>query len=149
MIKKVKSLAVDNKSIKNIEKSLVIIKPDAVRKKIIGEIISRFEGKNLTIENLKMIKITRELACEHYCEHEDKDFFEKLINYITSDRVVVMVVSGIDAIGKIRSLMGPTDPGKAKKGTIRGDYGIDITINVVHGSDSKESAKREIKLFFG
>lgn len=137
-----------NKSSKNVEKSLVIIKPDAVRKKIIGEIISRIEREDLIIERLEMIKISRELACEHYCEHKDKDFFEKLIEYITSDRVVVMVVSGEGAIQKVRSLMGPTDPKKAEKGTIRGDFGTDITVNVIHGSDSKESAEREIRLFF-
>lgn len=137
-----------NKSSKNVEKSLVIIKPDAVRKKIVGEIISRIEREDLIIERLEMIKISGELACEHYCEHKGKDFFERLIEYITSDRVVVMIVSGEDAIQKVRALMGPTDPKKAERGTIRGDFGTDITVNVIHGSDSKESAEREIRLFF-
>jgi len=131
------------------EKSLVIIKPDAVRKKIIGEIISRIEKEDLTIEKLKMAKIDRKLACEHYHEHKDKNFFEELIKYITSDSVIVMVVSGKNAIKKVRNLMGPTDSKKAKKGTIRGDFGTDITVNAVHGSDSLESSKREIQLFFG
>ena len=131
------------------EKSLVIIKPDAVRKKIIGEIISRIEREDLTIEKLKMAKIDRKLACEHYCEHKDKNFFEELIKYITSDSVIIMVVSGENAIEKVRALMGPTDSKKARKGTIRGDFGTDITVNAIHGSDSPESSKREIQLFFG
>jgi len=137
-----------NISDNNIEKSLIIIKPDGVKQKIIGEIISRFEKEDLIIEKLKMIEIDQELACKHYCDHKDKDFFKVLIKYITSGPVVVMVVSGVDAISKARELMGPTDSKKAETGTIRGDFGTDITVNVVHGSDSKESAKREMKLFF-
>jgi len=132
----------------NIEKSLVIIKPDGVRKKIIGEIISRFEKENLTIEKLKMMKISRDLAYKHYQDHKSKNFFNILIDYITSGPVVVMVVSGKNAISRVRELMGSTDSKKAKQGTIRGDFGVDITINVIHGSDSVESAKREIDLFF-
>jgi nucleoside-diphosphate kinase len=132
----------------NIEKSLVIIKPDGVKKKIIGEVISRLEKENLTIEKLEIAEISRELACRHYSEHKEKVFFDALINYITSGPSVIMVVSGENAISRIRELMGPTDSRKAKKGTIRGDYGVDVTANVIHGSDSPESAKREIKLFF-
>ncbi|MDD3818871.1 MAG: nucleoside-diphosphate kinase, partial [Actinomycetota bacterium] len=113
-----------------------------------GEIISRLEKENLKIEKLKMVKISRDLACRHYCEHKDKDFFDPLINYITSGPSIIMVVSGENAISRIRELMGPTDSRKAKKGTIRGDYGVDVTVNVIHGSDSPESAKREIELFF-
>ena len=131
------------------EKSLVIIKPDGIGKKIIGDIISRFEDNELYISNLKMIRIDRALACKHYHEHEGKPFFERLINYITADRSVVMIVEGEDAIKKVRGIMGSTDPIKAEAGTIRGDYGTDITINVVHGSDSTKSAEREINLFFG
>ena len=131
-----------------LEKSLIIIKPDGVRKKIIGEIISRFEKEGLAIEKLKMVEISRELAHRHYGEHKDKKFFNVLIEYITSGPVVVMVVSGDNAITRARRLMGPTDSRIAEKGTIRGDYGDDITENVVHGSDSKKSAEREIKLFF-
>ncbi|MBC7333361.1 MAG: nucleoside-diphosphate kinase [Actinobacteria bacterium] len=133
----------------DIERSLVIIKPDAVRKNIVGEIISRFEKEGLVIEDLKMMRITRELACQHYFEHQNKDFFGKLVEYICSDRVVVMIIKGRDAIRRVRRLMGPTDPKKAEKGTIRGDFGTDITVNAIHGSDCKESAEREIKLFFG
>jgi nucleoside-diphosphate kinase len=130
------------------ERSLVIIKPDGVKKKVIGEIISRFEKEDLVIEKLKMIRINRELACKHYQDHKDKSFFNVLIEYITSGPVVVMVISGNGAIAKVRELMGPTDSKKAKEGTIRGDFGADITINVIHGSDSRESARREIELFF-
>jgi nucleoside-diphosphate kinase len=130
------------------EKSLIIIKPDGVKKRIIGEIISRFEMEDLIIEKLKMIKISRNLAEKHYNEHKDKEFFNMLIDYITSGPVVIMVISGDNAINRARELMGPTDSRIAKKGTIRGDFGDDITANVIHGSDSKESAEREIKLFF-
>jgi nucleoside-diphosphate kinase len=124
------------------KKSLVIIKPDGIGKKIVGEIISRFENENLYISRLKMIHIDRELACMHYCDHKGKPFFERLINYITADSSVVMVLEGEDAVNKVRSIM------KAISGTIRADFGTDITINVVHGSDSAESAEREIRLFF-
>lgn len=130
------------------ENSLVIIKPDGVKKKVVGEIISRFEKENLTIEKLKMEKISRELACRHYHEHRSKDFFDILIDYITSGPSVIMVLSGEDAIFRIRKLMGPTDSKQAGRGTIRGDFGVDVTVNVVHGSDSPESARREIELFF-
>ena len=131
------------------EKSLVIIKPDGVGKKIIGSIISRFEDNELYIGNIKMIHIDRALACKHYHEHEGKPFFERLINYITADCSVAMIVEGEDAIKKVRDIMGSTDPLKAEAGTIRGDFGTDITLNVVHGSDSPKSAEREINLFFG
>ncbi len=130
------------------EKSLVIIKPDGVKKKVIGEIISRIEKEDFDIEKLKMIKISRNIARRHYREHENKSFFDILVEYITSGPSVVMVVSGTDAIVRIRKLMGPTDSKKAEKGTIRGDFGVDITTNVIHGSDSIESAGREIELFF-
>jgi len=130
------------------EKSLIIIKPDGVKKRIIGEIISRFEKEDLIIEKLKIIKISRNLAEKHYNEHKDKEFFNMLIDYITSGPVVLMVISGDNAINRARELMGPTDSRIAKKGTIRGDFGDDITANVIHGSDSKKSAEREIKLFF-
>lgn len=132
----------------SIEKSLIIIKPDGVKKKVVGEIISRFEKENLTIEKLKMEKISRELACRHYHEHRSKDFFDILIDYITSGPSVIMVLSGENAIFRIRKLMGPTDSRKAVRGTIRGDFGVDVTVNVIHGSDSPESAGREIELFF-
>jgi nucleoside-diphosphate kinase len=134
---------------KKSERSLIIIKPDAVRKKVVGEIISRFEREGFLIEKMKMMQIDRDLASRHYSEHRDKDFFTDLLEYITSDCCVVMVVSREGAISKARQMMGPTDSRKAEKGTIRGDFGEDVTVNVIHGSDSKESAEREIKLFFG
>ncbi|HEY4663330.1 MAG TPA: nucleoside-diphosphate kinase [Candidatus Humimicrobiaceae bacterium] len=133
----------------NLERSLIIVKPDGVEKKVIGEIISRFEKEDLNIEKLKMLRIDRELAHKHYQDHKDKSFFDILIEYITSGPVVAMVISGKNAITRVRELMGPTDPRKAKRGTIRGDFGGDITVNVIHGSDSRENARREIELFFG
>jgi len=132
----------------NMERSLIIIKPDGVKKRIIGEIISRFEKKGLVIEKLKMMKISRELASRHYNEHKDKKFYNMLIEYITSGPAVVMVIAGNNAIARARDLMGDTDSKKAKEGTIRGDFGVDITVNVIHGSDSERSAVREIELFF-
>ena len=132
----------------NMERSLIIIKPDGVKKKVIGEIISRFEKRGLVIEKLKMMKISRKLARKHYDEHKDKEFFNVLVEYITSGPVVVMVISGDKAIAKARDLMGATDSKRAKEGTIRGDFGADINVNVIHGSDSKRSAVREIELFF-
>ncbi len=130
------------------EKSLVIIKPDGVGKKIIGEIISRFEDDSLFISRLKMIQIDRDLAEIHYRDHAGKPYFQRLMNYVTADKAVVMVVEGDDAINKVRNIMGNTDPEKASTGTIRGEFGTDVTVNVVHGSDSPESAEREIRLFF-
>ena len=132
----------------NIQKSLVIVKPDGVKLKVIGEIISRFEKIGLDIEKIEMTSISRELACKHYCDHIKRDFFEKLIDYVTSGPVVVMILSGEEAISRARGQMGPTDSREAEKGTIRGDYGKDNTINVIHGSDSEDSARREIELFF-
>ncbi len=134
---------------KNIEKSLIIIKPDGVRKRVTGKIISRFEDAGLEIERIKMISIDEELACEHYKEHRKKSFFGSLLKYICSGPVIIMVVRGPEAILKSRELMGPTDSRKAPSGTIRGDFGEDITVNVIHGSDSPRSAEREIRLFFG
>ena len=131
------------------EKSLIIIKPDGVKKKIVGKIISRFEDAGLDIEKMKMMEIDKSLAKRHYKDHVEKDFFDILLKYICSGPVIVMVVKGYQAVGKARELMGPTDSRKAPSGTIRGDFGLDITVNVVHGSDSEESAKWEIELFFG
>ena len=131
------------------EKSLIIIKPDGVKDRVTGKIISRFENAGFTIEKMKMIKIDKGLATTHYRDHVKKDFFRPLLQYITSGPAIVMVVSGEGAIDRARSLMGPTDSRKAPEGTIRGDFGKDVTINVIHGSDSPESAEREIGLFFG
>jgi nucleoside-diphosphate kinase len=137
------------KNIDCCEKSLIIIKPDGVEKKVVGEIISRFEKAGLGIERIRVLEIDKSIAYSHYNEHEGKPYFERLIGYMTSGPSIVMIIKGENAIARCRSLMGPTDPAKAPGGTIRGDYGSDITINVVHGSDCSESAQREINIFFG
>ncbi|ADT84098.1 nucleoside-diphosphate kinase [Thermococcus barophilus] len=137
----------DNK----VERTLVIIKPDAVVRGLIGEIISRFEKKGLKIVGMKMIHIDRELAERHYEEHKGKPFFNALIDYITKAPSVVMVVEGRYAISVVRKMAGATDPKDAEPGTIRGDLGLDVgdaIYNVVHASDSPESAEREINLYF-
>lgn len=131
------------------EATLVIIKPDAVRRGLVGEILSRLERKGLRIEEMRLQRIDRDLADRHYDEHRDKVFFDELVDFITSGEVVVARVAGEQAVSVVRTLMGPTDPAAAPPGTIRGDYGVVITENLVHGSDSPESAKRELDLFFG
>jgi nucleoside-diphosphate kinase len=131
------------------EETLVIVKPDAVRRGLIGEILARIERKGLRIEEMRLQRIDRDLAERHYDEHRDKPFFGDLVDFITGGDVVVARVSGEQAVSVVRALMGPTDPAAAPPGTIRGDYGLIITENLVHGSDSPESAKRELDLFFG
>jgi nucleoside-diphosphate kinase len=132
-----------------VEETLVIVKPDAVRRGLVGEVLSRLERKGLRIEDLRMMRIDRDLAERHYDEHRDRAFFNELVDFITGGEVVVARVSGEQAVAVVRALMGPTDPAVAPQGTIRGDYGLVITENLVHGSDSAESAKRELDLFFG
>jgi nucleoside-diphosphate kinase len=131
------------------ESTLLIIKPDGVRRRLIGEIVRRVEDAGLWIEALRMETIDRATAEEQYGEHREKPFFGELVEFITSGPVVVARVSGENAISVWRDLMGPTDPADAPPGTIRGDFASVITENVVHGSDSPESADRELKLFFG
>jgi nucleoside-diphosphate kinase len=131
------------------EATLVIVKPDAVRRGLIGEVLGRLERKGLRIEAMRRMRIDRDLAERHYDEHRDKAFFDELVDFITSGEVVVARVLGEQAVSVVRTLMGPTDPAAAPPGTIRGDYGLVITENLVHGSDSPESAKRELDLFFG
>jgi nucleoside-diphosphate kinase len=131
------------------EATLVIVKPDAVRRGLIGEVLSRIERKGLRIEDMRRMRIDRDLAERHYDEHRDREFFGELVDFITSGEVVVARVVGEQAVSVVRILMGPTDPAAAPPGTIRGDYGVVITENLVHGSDSPESAKRELDLFFG
>jgi nucleoside-diphosphate kinase len=131
------------------ESTLLIVTPDGVRRHLIGEVLRRVEEAGLTIEDLRMETITRERAEEHYGEHRDKPFYGELVDFITGGPVVVARVTGNDAIALWRDLMGPTDPADAPPGTIRGDLATIITENVVHGSDSPESADRELKLFFG
>lgn len=131
-----------------IEKTYTMIKPDGVRNRHIGEIVNRFERAGLTVEQMKLEMVTPEQAKENYAEHEGKPFYDGLIAYITSGPVVKMVVSGEGAVSKVRSLMGPTNPADAAPGTIRGDFGLTMDENVIHGSDSPESAAREISIFF-
>ena len=130
------------------ESTLLIIKPDAVRRRLTGEVLSRVERKGLRIDAMRMMRVDRELAERHYGEHAEKPFFGELVDFITSGDVVVARVTGPDAVAALRNLMGATDPVKAAPGTIRGDYGLVITENLVHGSDSPESAARELDLFF-
>ena len=131
------------------ETTLLIVKPDGVRRHLIGEVLRRIEGAGLTIEDLRMETIPRDRAEEHYGEHRDKPFYAELVDFITGGPVVVAKVTGDGAISVWRELMGPTDPADAPPGTIRGDLATEITENLVHGSDSPESAARELKLFFG
>lgn len=132
-----------------IEETLVMIKPDGVKRGLIGEIISRFERKLLTIADLKMLTLTRDLAEELYVQHKGRDYFEKLINYSISGPVVVMRIVGENAILNCRILVGDTYPEKRLPGSIRGDFSPYLTENVVHASSSKEDAERELKILFG
>lgn len=130
------------------ERTLVIVKPDGVQRGLIGPIISRLEARGLKIVAMKMIQVSEELARRHYAVHEGKGFFQKLISYITSSPVVVMVVEGTRAIDAVRKTLGATNPQEAAPGTIRADYGLEIGRNLVHGSDGPETAAQEIALFF-
>jgi len=132
-----------------IERTLLIVKPDGVDRRLVGGILSRIERKGYTIECMKTITIDRELAEKHYAEHKGEPFYDKLISYITSGPAVVAVISGEGCVGGLRYLMGNTDPLKAAPGTIRGDYATNVTKNLIHGSDTLENAEREIALFFG
>ena len=132
-----------------VETTLLIVKPDGVRRRLIGEVLRRVEEAGLSIQDLRMETIGRDTAEEHYGEHRDKPFYAELVDFITGGPVVVAKVAGENAIAVWRELMGPTDPANAPPGTIRGDLATVITENVVHGSDSPESAARELKLFFG
>jgi nucleoside-diphosphate kinase len=126
-----------------------MIKPDGVARGLIGEVIGRLERKGLRLEAMRMLQIDEDLAGRHYGEHVDKPFFGDLIAFITSGPVVAMRWSGDEAVSVVRAMMGATDPKKSAPGTIRGDFGLVVTENIVHGSDSPESAERELRLFFG
>jgi nucleoside-diphosphate kinase len=132
-----------------IESTLLIVKPDGVRRGLVGEILRRVEQKGLTIEEMRLFTIERETAEEHYGEHREKPFYGELVGFITGGPVVVAKITGEDAIACWRTLMGPTDPVQAAPGSIRGDFATLIGENIVHGSDSAESAERELRLFFG
>ena len=130
------------------ERTLVLVKPDGVARRLVGEVISRIERKGLKIVALKMLKVSREQAERHYAVHKGKPFYEPLLAFITRGPVVAMVVEGESAIDVVRNLMGPTSGLKAPAGTIRGDFSLSIQFNIVHGSDSPESAAYEIPYFF-
>ena len=130
------------------ERTYLMVKPDGVQRSLAGEIISRFEKRGFKIIGLKMLQISRATAEKHYGEHAGKPFFAGLVDFITSGPVVAMVLEGSGVINAAREMMGATNPLKAAPGTIRGSYGIDTGRNIIHGSDSPESAAREISLFF-
>ena len=132
-----------------IEHTFTMVKPDGVARGLVGEIISRFENKGLRLEKIRSLTIDEGMAGVHYAEHVDKPFFGDLVEFITSGPVVAMEWSGESAVSVARTLMGATDPKQAAPGTIRGDLGLIVTNNIVHGSDSIESAERELGIFFG
>lgn len=132
-----------------VERTFVMIKPDGVQRGLVGEIISRFERRGLKIVGMKMVYLTEAFARKHYAVHEGRPFFPGLIEYITSGPVVAMVLEGTNAIRVVREMMGATNPRDALPGTIRADFGLDIGRNLVHGSDSPETARFEIDLWFG
>lgn len=132
-----------------LQRTYVMIKPDAVARGLVGRIVSRFEDVGLKLERCELGMVTREQAAENYAEHEGKPFYAGLVDYITSGPVVKMVVVGEDAVPVARKLMGVTNPADALPGTIRGDFGLSLDANIVHGSDSPASAEREIAIFFG
>lgn len=133
----------------SVEHTFIMVKPDGVARGLVGEIVSRFEQKGLQLENVRKLVIDEELARRHYAEHVEKPFFSDLLEFITSGPVVAMQWAGESAITVCRDLMGATDPKKAAPGTIRGDFGLAVTQNLVHGSDGPESAVRELGIFFG
>ena len=131
------------------ENTFVMVKPDGVARGLVGEVIGRFERKGLKLTRIRMLTIDEDLARRHYAEHVERPFFPELLEFITVGPVVAMEWSGESAVSVARTLMGATDPKKADPGTIRGDLGLAVTQNIVHGSDSPESATRELALFFG
>jgi nucleoside-diphosphate kinase len=131
-----------------IERTFVMVKPDGVRRGLVGEVLGRLERRGFTLEKLAMVEVDEELASRHYAEHVERPFFPELLSFITSGPVVAMQVSGESAVSVIRAMMGTTNPVEAPAGTIRGDLALVITENIVHGSDSVESAERELGIWF-
>ena len=131
------------------QSTFIMVKPDGIRRRLVGEVIRRIETKGYELDAMKLFTIDEALATEHYQEHREKPFFGELVSFITSGPVVAMVVTGEDAVSGMRQIMGATNPLEAAPGSIRGDYATVITENIVHGSDSPASAEREIELFFG
>jgi nucleoside-diphosphate kinase len=130
-------------------KTLILVKPDAFARGLTGEIVARFERKGLAIAEMKKMQVTEDLAKQHYAEHEGKPFFGELVEFITSGPIVAMVLEGDEAVKAARQVIGATNPIEAGTGSIRGDFAIQVGQNMVHGSDSDESAEREANLFFG
>jgi nucleoside-diphosphate kinase len=134
----------------DLERTFVMVKPDGVQRGLIGDVVSRFEDRGLKLVGAKFMQIDRDLAEDHYGEHEDKPFFDDLVDFITADPVMAMVWEGQDAVSQVRTMMGETDPAESAPGTIRGDLGLDLGRNVIHGSDDEDPGanEREIELFF-
>ncbi len=131
------------------EHTFIMVKPDGVARGLVGDVIARFERKGLRLERTRMLTIDEEMAGRHYAEHVEKPFYGDLVAFVTSGPVVAMEWSGESAVSVARGLMGPTNPVEASPGTVRGDFGLQITANIVHGSDSLASAERELAIFFG
>ncbi|WP_302080658.1 nucleoside-diphosphate kinase [Salinibaculum rarum] len=134
----------------DLERTFVMVKPDGVQRGLVGDIISRFEDRGLKLVGAKFMQIDQDLAEDHYGEHEDKPFFDDLVDFITAGPVMAMVLEGQDAVSQVRTMMGETDPAESAPGTIRGDFGLDLGRNVIHGSDDEDPGanEREIELFF-
>ena len=132
----------------DVERTLFLIKPDAVERGMIGEIVARFERRGFRIRGMKLMRVTEQQAAEHYVEHVGKPFYPELVEFITSGPVVAMAIEGLGAVATVRSMMGATNPLDSAPGTIRGDYALDLGRNVVHGSDAPSSAARELAIFF-
>jgi nucleoside-diphosphate kinase len=132
-----------------VERTLILVKPDAFARNLTGEIIARFERKGLRLVALQQMTMSRELAARHYAEHEGKGFYDELVDFITSGPLVAMVLEGESAVRAARQVIGATNPLEATTGSIRGDYAVSVGQNMVHGSDAPESAQREVALFFG
>ncbi|GAB6172526.1 nucleoside-diphosphate kinase [Paradesulfitobacterium aromaticivorans] len=130
------------------ERTFLMLKPDAVQRGLVGQVIARFESKGFKLVGMKLMQVDRALAEEHYAEHRGKPFFEPTVNYITSSPVVAMVWEGKNVVASAREMMGATNPANASPGSIRGAFGVDISRNIIHGSDSVGSANREISLYF-
>jgi len=131
-----------------VERTLILVKPDAMERRLAGEILGRFERRDLVIRAARLVRVDEGLAGEHYAEHREKPFFGELVEFITSGPAVAMVVEGPAAVSTVRTMMGATDPLASAPGTIRGDFALELGQNVVHGSDSPESAEREIAIYF-
>jgi nucleoside-diphosphate kinase len=131
-----------------LERTLFLVKPDAVERGLVGDIVARFERRGFALRGLKLLRVTEQQAAEHYVEHVGKPFYPDLVAFITSGPVVAMVLEGLGAVATVRSMMGATNPLDSAPGTIRGDFALDLGRNVVHGSDSPTSAAREIAIFF-